>query len=93
LDIQYRILTYNMNRSAFLRLTLIAPIAAALGTLKPKFIPDPMSDHYTYTHYGLGYRVSREMIEDDLYGFKRKLSRAVARGDIWHSQYMNNPLV
>ena len=56
-----------MNRREILRLILVAPIDAALGTLKPKFIPDPMSSHFTYTHYGLGFKVSRQMIENDPY--------------------------
>ena len=65
-----------MNRREILKLTLVAPIATALGTLKPKFIPDPMSDHF---HYGIGYKVSREMIEDDLYVSVYRVNTAMMR--------------
>lgn len=75
-----------MNRREILRLTLVAPIAAIF---KPKFIPDPMSHHYT--HYALGFKVSKELIEDDLYGFQDMMAKAVREGAIFHSQYANHP--
>lgn len=74
-----------MKRREILRLILVAPVAAIiipkLGK-KPKvilFSPDGESAHT----YKLGFRVSRELTEDDVYGFRQ----------IWRSQCMNNPLV
>src|SRR3990167_7638208 len=34
---------------------------------------------YTHTTYGMGFRITREMVEDDLYGKMRKMPSALAR--------------
>jgi hypothetical protein len=51
-----------MRRESFLRLLIVAPIAAALRPLIPR--EEPVK--YVQKSFGLGFRVSQEMIEDDL---------------------------
>jgi len=78
---------------------------AGFGTLRPKVEggPVPYEDikpgttvRYTWTTYALGFRITQEMMEDDLYGIMgNKLSRALGKSArnnaeiVMHAPYNN----
>lgn len=50
------------------------------GPIKYQDIPEGNVKRYTFTTYAMGFRITREMMDDDLYGiFGNKLSKAMGR--------------
>lgn len=63
-------------------------LVAGLGTMPQKFEGNPIiyqdpvqgnKKRYTHLSYGLGFRVTREMYDDDLYGPMHRMSKELAR--------------
>jgi len=70
-----------MDRRELLKLAGLGALAALVpGSLSmgPKLVPMPRL-HYKSTTYTMGYRISHEMIEDDLYGDLARASRHMAQ--------------